>query len=103
MDDKLVRAVIFRDGGAWVAQCLEHDIGAQAPDLDALQFRFSVALNAELHESMERNGAPFAGIDPAPQEFHEMWERSAGTFKPANPSSIRTNGSAVQVDMKLAA
>ncbi len=47
-------------------------IGAQAPDLDTLQFRLGVVLDAEFEESMERHGEPFAGIDPAPEHYHRM-------------------------------
>ena len=31
-----LRVVVFQEEGAWVAQCLEYDIGAQAPDLNTL-------------------------------------------------------------------
>jgi hypothetical protein len=32
-------------------------------------------VKAELNESMERHGKPFAGIGPAPERFQQMWER----------------------------
>jgi hypothetical protein len=70
-----IRVVVFQDSGVWVAQCLEHDIGAQAPDIDTLRDRLEATLKAELLESMERHQKPFAGIDPAPERFHRMWER----------------------------
>ncbi len=69
-----IRVVVFQDDGVWVAQCLEYDIGAQAGDIDTLNERLNVALKAELKESIERGKEPFAGIDPAPQRFHTMWE-----------------------------
>jgi hypothetical protein len=98
-----IRAVIFRDGTTWAAQCLEYDIGVQAPDLDTLQFRLSVALDAEMHEGIDRHGAPFAGIEPAPEHYHQMWEEGSGTFQPTNPHPIRDNGETVKVAIKLAA
>jgi hypothetical protein len=36
-----------------------------------------VVVLSEFKESMKRNGAPFAGIDPAPEHFQLMWERRA--------------------------
>ena len=75
MNDDQIRVIIYRDANLWVAQCLEHDIGAQATDLESLEARLSAALEVELAASLELHGSPFAGIDPAPSHFHEMWER----------------------------
>ncbi len=72
-----IRVIVFQDDGLWVAQCLEYDIGAQAADIDSLNDRLIVVLKAECKESLERHGKPFAGIDPAPERFHLMWERRA--------------------------
>jgi hypothetical protein len=70
-----IRVIVFQDTGTWVAQCLEYDIGAQAPDLDTLRDRLEATLKAEFLESVDRHKKPFAGIDPAPERFHRMWER----------------------------
>ena len=43
-----VRVIIFNDSGQWIAQCLEHDICAMADNLDTLQSRLEVAIEAEL-------------------------------------------------------
>lgn len=43
-----VRVVVLNDGGQWGAQCLEHDICAMADNLDTLQSRLEVAIEAEL-------------------------------------------------------
>lgn len=93
-----IRAILFRDGNHWVAQCLEYDIGAQASDLDDLHWRLRVAIKVELNLSLSRNGADFAGIPSAPRQFHEMWERRSGTFTPKNGDSER-----VRLDMGIAA
>jgi hypothetical protein len=99
-DSHQLRVIVFRDVNLWVAQCLEHDIGAQAHDLDTLEARLGVALETELATSLEQHGAPFAGIDPAPEHFHEMWERRSGEFKPSHPSHIKND---VNLDMALCA
>lgn len=39
-------------------------------------------LAAEWNISLERNGEPLAGIDPAPKQFHDMWK------KPKRPKKV---------------
>lgn len=102
-DVEKLRVVIFYDGGAWVAQCLEYDIGAQAKDLAELQRRFDVAVRTELAESLERNGAPFKGIGPAPKFFHDMWEKQSGSFDPALISRDEDGNSKPEYQMALVA
>ncbi len=80
-----IRVLVFKEGDLWVAQCLEYDIGAQARDLDALNIRLCAAVKAEAAESLERNGEMFKGIPPAPQMFHDMWER-----RPRSVEVVRT-------------
>jgi hypothetical protein len=80
-----LRVIVFQDDGLWVAQCLEHDIGAQADDFDTLMTRLEVTVKAELKESIEKNGKPFAGIDPAPERFQHMWERRARSIEMTIP------------------
>jgi hypothetical protein len=70
--DIKIRVIVFKDDDAWVAQCLEYDIGAQAEDIDTLNERLSAALKMEFKESIEQHGTPFAGIDPAPLRFQTM-------------------------------
>src|SRR5262245_11805331 len=98
--DKIsIRVIMFQDDGLWVAQCLEHDIGAQAPDVDTLMSRLEVVLTAECKESVERNNEPFAGIDPAPERFHQMWERRARSVE-MSPAPWMT-GSARPINLGL--
>jgi len=75
-----IRVIIAKEGDCWIAQCLEYDIGAQASDPDQLRDRLVATLNAEYQESMKRQGKPFAGIDPAPQHFHELWNSRSKIF-----------------------
>jgi hypothetical protein len=84
-DSHQLRVIMFRDGNQWVAQCLEYDIGAQAQDLETLEARLGVALDVEFETSLEVHGVPFAGINPAPPHFHEMWGRAQAPLSPAIP------------------
>lgn len=97
-----IRVVVFQDNGMWVAQCLEHDIGAQADSLDTLSERLEIVLKVELKESMEHHGKPFHNIAAAPDRFFRMWERRSRSFE-VNPAAWMTNGINSKLDMALVA
>lgn len=42
-----IRVIFFKEGDAWLAQGLEHDICVQASSLDELYGRFEVAVRLE--------------------------------------------------------
>lgn len=77
-----LRVVVFQEHGQWIAQCIEHDIGAQGKTCRDMAEHFALALALELEESTRRFGEPFAGIDPAPAHFHRMWEQRSSTLIP---------------------
>lgn len=61
-----LRIVVFKEEDMFVAQCLEHDVAVQAPDMSTLQRRFEATL---VHE-----GAGLEQLPPAPDRFHKMWD-----------------------------
>lgn len=71
-----IRVVIFQEEDTWGAQCLEYDIGTHAQTINYLKLRLMQLVGIEATISKERNGAPFAGIDPAPRFFFDMWDRA---------------------------
>jgi hypothetical protein len=81
MATQQLRVVVFQEEDAWVAHCLEYDIGAQAPDLKSLQRRFNLTLKVELEESIRRHGKPFGGIDAAPPYIQAMWDQQKPGFR----------------------
>lgn len=91
MASQQLRVVVFQEEDAWVAQCLEYDIGAQALDFKTLMRRFDLTMQVELEESIRRHGAPFAGIDPAPQYIQAMWDD--GEPKPRMTGAVQVDGS----------
>jgi hypothetical protein len=64
-----IRIIAFKEGESWVAQCLEHDVCAQAGDLDTVRARIEVAIQAE---------APLKDLPSAPAHFFELWDRKSG-------------------------
>jgi hypothetical protein len=81
-----IRAVVFQDGDAWVAQCLEYDICVQACDTDTLLANLDIAIEAEADLSKEMHGKAFAGIGKAPENFFKMWERCSSRIQPVEDS-----------------
>jgi hypothetical protein len=92
-ETETIRVIVFHDNGMWVAQCLEHDIGAQAADIDTLNARLEVVLRSEFNASMEKHGKPFEGIEPAPERFQLMWKHRTRSidFNPAPWMSSHEN------------
>ena len=63
----LLRVIIFREGDAYVAQCLEKDICVQGKNLEELSKRLSGTIGLER--------LYIENIPRAPNKFFEMWER----------------------------
>lgn len=63
---KTLRIVVFHEDGMLIAQCLEHDICTQGPDIETLKSRMDCLIQAELAEGQD--------IRPAPDRFHQMWD-----------------------------
>lgn len=68
-----LRVVVFQESDTWIAQALEHDICAQAGDLDSLYERFQATLEAE-YDHARALGKASLDIAPAPQHFFQMWD-----------------------------
>ena len=66
--------LIEEDDGRWSAQCLEHDIVAQANKLSELDYEFDKVLVAYAMLSAAAGEEPFADLNRAPQEFWDMYE-----------------------------
>lgn len=71
-----IRAVVFRDGDLWVAQCLEYDLATQGRTMEQLRERLEMLLLAQMAVGRKVGRKPFAGMPKAPQEFWERWENA---------------------------
>lgn len=78
-----MRVVVFKDGEAWIAQCLEHDICAQASDLPSLWANLEATVEQDRAHSLKLTGAEFGGIDKAPDHFFKMWDACETRVDPA--------------------
>ena len=80
-----MRIVVYQENGKWVAQCLEYDIRAQADTIEKLQSYIDIAISNTLGDSRERHGK-IDHIDPAPDHFHQLWERRSADMQPREPA-----------------
>ena len=76
---KTLRIVTFKEGDIWVAQCLEHDVCAQASDLDTVRSRIEMALQAE---------SPLEKLPEAPAHFFELWDRKSDFHKTGKSDGV---------------
>lgn len=69
-----MRVVIKKEGDMFVGQCLEHDICSQGSSIDELLSRLVGTVNLECKE----RGGELDDIDPAPDFYHEIWDKARG-------------------------
>jgi len=74
-----LHAVVFRHGDWLIAQCLEHDIAAQARSNAELYYEIKRLLVAHLFRADDVTAEPFPGIPKAPKRFWQMYK--AATMK----------------------
>ena len=71
-----VRVVVFQEGDWVCAQCLEHDIAAQAKTLDACLYELDRLIIGHVAISLENGLDPLHDLKPAPRRVWEWFERS---------------------------
>lgn len=69
-----IRAVIVKEGDWYVAQCLEHDITAQAKSLTDLYHEVQRVLATHVAIALSKDEEPFADIPAAPKRYWDMFE-----------------------------
>ena len=74
-DETHVRAIVFKECDGYIAQCLEYDICAQAPDITSLLDRFEMTVEAEFSECHRRGKEARDCIPPAPQLYWQLWDK----------------------------
>ena len=74
MEHKELHAVIFKRGGWWIGQCLQHDIGAEARTLKQIPYELERAIVAHIAVCLENRRDPFRNIPRAPDRYWKMFE-----------------------------
>ncbi|HEX9945212.1 MAG TPA: hypothetical protein VGG03_24645, partial [Thermoanaerobaculia bacterium] len=80
-----ITAVVFRENGLWVAQCLEYNFVGCAENLDALPNELLRQIMAQVEADLEAGKPPFFGFKPAPKRYWDLFEEIKGSTKPIRP------------------
>lgn len=72
-----IRAVVFREGDCYVAQCIEYDIAAQGIELEEALDRLELTVEAEFEACAEIGKQPKDCINPAPNYYHGLWDQGS--------------------------
>jgi len=75
-----IRVIVYREGDVYVAQCLEHDIATQGPDLPGVLDRLELTIDAECAMSKEAGARGLGNIPAAPNYFHGLWDKRSLTL-----------------------
>ena len=67
----------------FVAQCLEHDISVQAPDIETLQRRFEATIAAEA------GTGNLEAIPPAPEGIQAKWNTAVAMVSNLDNAEMR--------------
>jgi len=64
-----VSVLLHQDGEAWVAQCLEYDLAAQAPSEEEAKKRFVRTLQAQIMDDLRDGLTPLSKLPKAPRRY----------------------------------
>jgi len=78
-----LNVLIVRRNDAWVAQCLQYDIAAQAKTIPEVKYEFMRMINVQTIAALENHLDPLNGLPPAPDFYWEQYKKvSDETFEP---------------------
>ena len=69
MSTGMVRVLLARESGAWLAQALEHDIAAHGTTLAEAQVALCRAIAAQIVVALHNGQEPLADFEPAPELY----------------------------------
>ena len=72
----IVRVVVFRDRGWWVAQCLEHDLCTSSRKLEDLPGQLASQLRLQVVLDRKNGRQPFEGLPRAPKKYWDLYEQA---------------------------
>jgi hypothetical protein len=74
--EKKLRLLLLKEGSQWVAQCLEHDLAAQGPEIDDAINAFVTVFAAKLIADRKAGKEPLSTCPPAPAYYFELAQRA---------------------------
>lgn len=74
--ERKIRAIVYREGDFYVAQCLEYDIAAQAGDIEEVLDRLDLTIDAEFQACDELGKTIEDSLCKAPTYYHSLWDKA---------------------------
>jgi hypothetical protein len=74
-DETHIRAIVFKEGDFFLAQCLEYDVSAQSNTIDGVIDRLELTLEAEFEACEGVGKDPKDCIGPAQNYYHGLWDK----------------------------
>jgi len=69
----------------WIAQCVEHDIAAQASSVEGVLYEIARTISAEIVVDCKHDREPLKGTPPAPDKFRELARNALKIENPRFP------------------
>ena len=84
-----VTVLLLQEQGKWVAQCLEHDVAAQADTLSGVKQAFVKALASQACVNIHHGKKAMEDVPQAPDFYFELFRKGMKIEKPALPQTTR--------------
>ena len=72
----MVRVLLARESGLWIAQGLDHDIAAHGKTLAEAKIAFCHAVAGQVIVALHHGDEPLADFGPAPQWYWDMFRNA---------------------------
>lgn len=95
-----LHVLVFKEAGAWIAQCLEHDIVGQADTESEAVRRLMATIELHIESDVESGIEPLSKIPAPPQRYWKLF--SSGSSHPA-PNLLPTGAFSRSCDLRIAA
>lgn len=102
MADLKMHAVLFQEEGWWVAQCLEHDIAAQARTQADLLYELQRLLAGYLLLGSELGRDLFHGMPKAPRRYWDLYERAKPLVSDISPLRVELPDTLPSIELRAA-
>lgn len=89
MDRTTIRALVFRQGDLWVAQCLEVNIAVSAESRSAIPKILRRRLQGQMLLDLRRGITPFSRFGQARQDYWELLDRAVPWITEEVPEPLR--------------
>jgi hypothetical protein len=97
-----VSVLLHKDGNAWVAQCLEYDLAAQAPSVDEAKKRFMRTLTQQIVADLVDGNDPLSKLPQAPLRYFEdsVTSNKSGPELPVYVPATVTTNKGIRLDVR---